>query len=120
VLNLTELPLANLLQIYPAGGTAAAGTSADIFSPELAGSVVSARQVDEYEVENDPASSDLILTTTAQALSAATPVGSRLTTSAGKLALLTASATQDEFGIVKGQIAPVAGGPFRLLVEVSH
>ena len=60
VLNATSVPLANLFQIFPPGGTPGAGTAADLLSPELAGAVVSAQAVQEYEVEGD---TDLILTT---------------------------------------------------------
>ena len=198
VLNATELPLANLLGIYQAGGTAALGTLPDVVSPELAGNVVSALAVQEYEVEGD---TDMILTTAVakvasvgvaigtnplftsaaahgytvgqlitvtgmtgtgattanaswtvatvpstttftvgaglvtatnagtggtstptQVLTAATAIGSRLTSFQGKVALLTDATVQETFGFLRGVLA--AGDALntvaaRLVIEVA-
>jgi len=115
LLNATEIPLSNLMNIFPTGGTAAAGTLADIQSPELAGNHVSARKVQEMEIEG----TDLIDTVTSgRALSGATAVGVPLTTLAGKIALLTDATTQELYGYLRGQLAPEGTGAFRILVEV--
>jgi len=94
VLNATELPLNNLLGIYPAGGTQAAGTIPDVISPELAGAVVSALAVQEYEVEGD---SDMILTNAA--------VGS-VSVANGANPLFTSAAAH---GLVVGQLITITG-----------
>ena len=96
VLNATSVPLANLFQIFPPGGTPGAGTAADLLSPELAGAVVSAQAVQEYEVEGD---TDLILTTAVAKVAA---VGVAI----GTDPLLTSAAAH---GYVVGQLITITG-----------
>ena len=91
VLNAASVPLANLFQIFPPG----AGTAADL-SPELAGAVVSAQAVQEYEVEGD---TDMILTTAVAKVAA---VGVAI----GTDPLLTSAAAH---GYVVGQLITITG-----------
>lgn len=88
----------------------------DILSPEVVGNYVSARQVQEIEVEG----AGLIdIGTATRLLSGATPIDSRLTTLAGKWALITDATIQELAGILRGQLAVEdAANTFRLLIEV--
>ena len=83
-------------------------------SPTLVGQHASARKVQEVEVEG----SDLIHSGDAQALSAATPIHSEVTSVAGKYGLRTDAATQELVGWVRGILgAQESGNTFGLLIE---
>jgi len=81
-----------------------------ILTPELVNSHVSARQVQEIEVEGTGHLDASIV--------AGLSGGTKLTTSAGKWALITDAAAQEVAGILRGYLAPEDGGAVRVLIEV--